>query len=80
MDGIVVQTSLTGSGGVLLVVCIFLFLAETQVTVHQLYRAGGEATVLSISLLLPKEREREAHGSSLAILQPKLLGETAGRF
>lgn len=57
MDGIVVQTSLTGSGGVLLVVCIFLFLAETQVTVHQLYRAGGEATVLSISLLLPKERE-----------------------
>lgn len=57
MDGVAVEASLAGPGGVLLVVSILLLFSKTQATVHRLQRTGGEAVVLSIWLPLPGDRD-----------------------
>lgn len=57
VDGVAVEASLAGPGGVPLVVSILLFFSKTQTAPHCLQRTGGEAVLLSIRLPVPGERD-----------------------
>lgn len=57
VDGVAVEASLTGPGGVLQVISIFLLLSSCQATPHRLQRRRGGAILLSIWCLLPGERD-----------------------
>lgn len=55
VDGVTVEASLTGPGGVLKVIGIFLFFSSCQAAPHGLQGSRGKAILLSIWRLLPGE-------------------------
>lgn len=57
VDGVTVEASLAGPGGVLLVVSILLLFSKTETASHCLQRTGGKAILLSIRLPFPGERK-----------------------
>lgn len=57
VDGVAVEASLTGPGGVLEVIGVFLLFSSCQAAPHGLQRSRGEAILLSIWCLLPGERD-----------------------